>query len=32
VSTRGERFLADNAVQSFWATLQQEYVVGQLAT
>jgi len=32
VSTRGERFLADNAVQSFWATLQQEYVIGQLAT
>ncbi|WP_103109346.1 glycosyltransferase family 4 protein [Brevibacillus reuszeri] len=32
VSTRGERFLADNAVQSFWATLQHEYVIGQLAT
>ncbi|MGG1663527.1 glycosyltransferase family 1 protein [Brevibacillus sp. NRS-1366] len=25
VSSRGERFLADNAVQSFWTTLQHEY-------
>lgn len=28
VASRGERFLADNAVQSFWTTLQHEYTRG----
>ncbi|GED69099.1 hypothetical protein BRE01_28010 [Brevibacillus reuszeri] len=32
VSSRGERFLADHAVQSFWATVQEEFLIGPRAT